>query len=164
VAIIILSLVLAMMAVGIGGCGTVNPTETTSSYIETRFVVSGDKVYRLDIFISEGSTIEGYWKADSALFFWYTTPTGRALPRQDYGTGPHGERVIDVREPGTLYGDEPALRIADANGSYIYDDPMDGCGGGEFKIRATQKGYYSLCFMAYSGESVGVTLQYEVMD
>jgi hypothetical protein len=131
-------------------------------YTETQVVVSEGDIYRFDIFADEDNTIEVYWKPETAVCSWYTLPNGLAKPLCDYGTGPNGEKVAGVSEP-TQLGEGPSLIVIDANGQYLYDDPMDGDNGGQFQIQADQAGYYSICFMPfYSGESVSVTIRYRV--
>jgi hypothetical protein len=133
-----------------------------NEYTETQIVVSEGEIYRFDIFADEYDTIEVHWKPSSAVYCWYTDPNGLASPLYDYGTGPNGERVTGVNEP-TQLEESPSLRVVDAIGYYLYDDPMDGDHGGQFQIQAYQAGYYSICFMPfYSGESVSVTIRYRV--
>jgi len=92
---------------------------------------------------------------------WYTDTLSRAKPLKDYGTGPNGERVLDVREPGL--NEHPSLRVGDSQGNYLYDDPMDGSRGGDFEIKANGQGYYSLCFMlGRANQDTSVVLRYRV--
>ena len=136
-------------------------SSSSSEYIEKHFFISGAEVTRHNIFVSEGETISGTWKSDDSIYIWYTDGNGRAKSLEDYGTGPNGERVIGVREPG-IYK-YPTLRVADSKGNFLYDDPMSSARGGSFSIMADIEGYYSLCFMSGSdSDSTNVDVRYTV--
>lgn len=147
--------------IALSGCSPTSTRPPILEHTEKQFTVATGEIYRLNIFVNEGDTITSYWKADNALYCWYTDSRGVAKPIVDYGVGSNGERVIGVREPGPE--EYPCLRIADADGNYLRDESMDGSNGNEFQLEASQTGYHSICFMLfYSDENTNVVIRYSV--
>jgi hypothetical protein len=150
--IIIGTLLVAMLLI-LGACAP------TPEYTETQFTVSGGTIYRLNIFANEGDTIEGYWKADGAVYRWWTSPGGCAYPLEKYS-----EEVTGVFQPTPL-DPEPGFWI---EGKEVRHS-MGGMFGGDINIECKvpygQSGYYTVCFMPWpydTNQSVNVTVRYGV--
>lgn len=151
--VVILSGILALMLCS----NSCIATRSSPVPTDTQFTVAGNKIYRLNIYANRGQTIKGSWKADKAVYRWWTSPGGAAYPLEQYTS-----RITGVFEPTPL-DPEPGFWIE----GKIVEHSMAGMWGGDINIKCDhpygESGYYTICFMPYDkGESVNVIIRYWV--
>ena len=153
VSILAFSITLVLMMV-LSSCMTPKPTPT-----ETQFIVAGGEIHRLSIYADKGQTIKGSWKADKAVYRWWTNPGGAAFPLEIYGAE---AKITGVSEPTPL-DPEPGFWI---EGKRV-EHSMAGISGGDINITCDlpygESGYYTICFMPFpydSHDNVNIIVRY----
>jgi hypothetical protein len=142
-----LGLISALIAlIGFNGCASV---ESMSKPIEAQFTVPAGEIHQLNIYANKSQTIKGSWKADKAVYRWWTNPSGVAYSlEQDNG------KTLRVFQP-TSADPEPGF-LKDEK---VVDHSMVGMQGGELSIKCGppygESGYYTICFMPYPYDTHG---------
>jgi hypothetical protein len=156
----ILILIGILAITNLTGCAKVLPKtiaqSITSEVKEVQFTTSGLDIYRLNIYVGNGQTINGSFKSDNGTSSWYTTPGAVTYPLGETGNWQETYSSYEVPVSGAPYF------IQKTTNEKVY---FGGSYGMNFKIDSSVggSGYYTLCFKPYfttSPNTINVTLRY----